>query len=132
MEKVSTPVPGEVLNETTRLAYRRTFLAWERTQLAWVRTALSLISFGFAINKFFEYLSTKKDVVQPVFGPATVGIAMIVIGLVCLFFSQLIHRRDIAELKKECPGLPRSLAGVMAWFLAGLGIIALITALIRS
>ena len=44
------------LPAATRLAVDRTRLAYERTLMAWTRTATSLISFGFTIYKFFEYL----------------------------------------------------------------------------
>ena len=43
-----------------QLAFERTFLAYERTRIAWVRTALALISFGFVIAKFFQYLREKQ------------------------------------------------------------------------
>jgi putative membrane protein len=43
-----------------QLVFERTFLAYERTRIAWVRTALSLISFGFVIAKFFQYLREKQ------------------------------------------------------------------------
>lgn len=41
--------------DSTHLALDRTWLAHERTLMAWVRTATSMISFGFAIYKFFQY-----------------------------------------------------------------------------
>jgi Domain of unknown function (DUF202) len=44
------------LPDATRLAVDRTRLAADRTLLAWIRTATSLISFGFTIYKFFQYL----------------------------------------------------------------------------
>ena len=34
----------------------RTEMAADRTLMAWVRTGLSMISFGFTIHKFFQYL----------------------------------------------------------------------------
>jgi putative membrane protein len=43
------------LNISTRLAFDRTRLAHDRTMMAWVRTATSLITFGFAIYKFFQF-----------------------------------------------------------------------------
>jgi putative membrane protein len=43
-----------------QLAFERTFLAYERIRIAWVRTALALISFGFVIAKFFQYLREKQ------------------------------------------------------------------------
>ena len=44
------------ITDATRLAVERTRLAHERTLMAWVRTATSLISFGFTLFKFFQYL----------------------------------------------------------------------------
>ena len=44
------------LPDATKLAVERTRLAYERTLMAWVRTSTSLISFGFTIYKFFQYL----------------------------------------------------------------------------
>ncbi len=40
---------------STELAWARTNLAYERTLMAWVRTATSLITFGFAVYKFFQF-----------------------------------------------------------------------------
>jgi len=53
-----------------RLAFERTFLAYERTRIAWVRTALTLISFGFAIAKFFQYLREKQREAATLLSPA--------------------------------------------------------------
>ena len=50
---------------STDLALRRTFMAYERTLMAWIRTATSLISFGFTIYKFFEYLVESGDILRP-------------------------------------------------------------------
>ena len=42
------------------LALKRTLLAHQRTLMAWIRTSASMISFGFTIYKFFEYLTTAE------------------------------------------------------------------------
>ena len=52
-----------------KLAFKRTFLAYERTRIAWVRTALALISFGFVIAKFFQYLREKRGETATVLQP---------------------------------------------------------------
>ncbi len=49
------------LPDSTALAVERTRLAHERTLMAWVRTSVSLISFGFTIYKFFEYLRESEQ-----------------------------------------------------------------------
>ena len=120
------------LDTGTRLAFERTYLAHERTQMAWVRTALSLISFGFAIAKFFEFLHEKQGEKGPLMSPRTVGILMISIGLVALALASLQHRRALRALREQCPDLPASVAGVTAVLLASLGILALIGAVLRS
>jgi uncharacterized membrane protein YidH (DUF202 family) len=53
-------LPSTQSDPRVQLAFERTFLAYERTRIAWVRTALALISFGFVIAKFFQYLREKQ------------------------------------------------------------------------
>ena len=115
----------------TRLAFEGTYLANERTQMAWVRTSLALISFGFGIAKFYEYLREKQPEQAPLLSPRAVGLLMITIGLVALALARLQHRRALRALRAQCPDLPVSVAGVTAGLLALLGIVALIGAVLR-
>ena len=117
---------GVKLDASTRLAFERTYLAHEPTQMAWVRTALSLISFGFGIAKFFEYLHEKQGEQAPLLGARTVGILMIATGLAALGVAGVQHWKAMKILRKQCPDMPRSLATVTGGFLAFLGILALV------
>ena len=119
-------------NTGTSLAFERTYLAHERTQMAWMRTALSLISFGFTIAKFFEFLEGKRVGAAPAMEPRTVGVLMIAIGLVALALSTLQHWRALRTLRARYPELPKSLSWVTATLLALLGLAALAGAMIRS
>jgi putative membrane protein len=114
-----------------QLAFERTFLAYERTRIAWVRTALSLISFGFVIAKFFQYLREKRGETATVFSPRAIGIVMITIGLVGLILANWQERRAVKSLRERCPELPPSVSGLMAVLIALFGVLALIGALIR-
>ena len=120
------------LNAGTRLAYSRTYLAHERTLLAWIRTALSLISFGFTIAKFFEFLHKQKGEVAPLFGAETVGTTMIVIGVVGLAIATLQQTRELRALRAQCPGLPRPVSWVAAVVLTLVGLLALTGAIVRG
>ena len=51
-----TPTKSASGPDQLTLALERTYLANERTLMAWIRTATSLITFGFTLYKFFEYL----------------------------------------------------------------------------
>lgn len=114
-----------------QLAFERTFLAYERTRIAWVRTALSLISFGFVIAKFFQYLREKEGQTATALSPRAIGLVMISIGLVSLILANWQERRAVKVLRERCPNLPTSVSGVMAMLIALFGILALIGALIR-
>ena len=114
-----------------QLAFERTFLAYERTRIAWVRTALSLISFGFVIAKFFQYLREKQGETATVLSPRTIGLVMITIGLVGLILANWQERRAVKALRERCPDLPTSISSVMAVLIALFGVLALIGALLR-
>src|SRR5262245_44248334 len=108
--------------DVNQLAVDRTRLAYERTLMAWIRTAVSLISFGFTIFKFFQYLHQAKPEPTPatILGPHLFAILMIVIGLVSLSLAWLQHHQELAVLRKSGPQ-PYSLAGIIAVLVAGLG-----------
>ncbi len=108
--------------DSTQLAVDRTRLAHDRTLMAWVRTAASLISFGFAIDKFFEGRPTRPTA----FGARHFAIVMMVIGLVALVMATIQHRRDLRELQREFGKQPFPIALVLAGLIAVLGILGLI------
>jgi inner membrane protein YidH len=119
------------LDVNTRLAFENTFLAQERTQMAWVQVSLALMTFGFTIAKVFEFLREKEGQQLTLFGPRTVGILMIAIGLTALTLASVQHRRIMKSMRQECPSLPMSQAGILAVLLALLGILAFIGAILR-
>lgn len=129
-DKTESPGATAHLDTGTRLGYERTSLAHERTQMAWVRTSLALISFGFGIAKFFQYLHETRGVKAPPMGPRTVGMLMIAIGLVALATANFQHRRAVKTLRAACPGLPLSTAGATGVVIMVLGILALLVTLL--
>jgi putative membrane protein len=100
--------------------------------MAWVRTALALISFGFTIAKFFEYLREQRGGHAPVVGSRTVGVLMIAAGLVAMAVADVHHRRAMKDLRKQCPELPVSIAGITSAFIVLLGILALVGVVLRQ
>jgi putative membrane protein len=122
--------PPDPLDTATTLSFERTYLAHERTQMAWVRTALALITFGFTVAKFFEFVQERQGERATLLHPRRVGILMITIGLTALALGSVQHALALRALRRQCPMLPRSLAGVIAGLLALLGIVELLAALI--
>src|SRR5262245_45603080 len=122
------------LPAATKLAVDRTRLAHERTLMAWVRTATSLISFGFTIYKFFEYLAESRKVVYTGrLGPRGFAIIMMLVGLTALVLATIGHHRSLRALRAEYGHVvPRSLATLMAALIALLGLFGLAAVLFRQ
>ena len=125
--------PEQDLSTSTKLAVERTRLAHERTLMAWVRTATSLISFGFTVYKFFQYLRESQG--QPTtgaIGPREFGGLMIGIGIASLILATVGHRRSMRALRADYGGLiPSSLSTVVAGLIGALGVVLLIAVLFR-
>ena len=116
------------LPAATRLAVDRTRLAYERTLMAWTRTAMSLISFGFTIHKFFQYLREGQPAADAGrLAPRGFALLMIGIGLTALALATIEHRRSMNALRTEYGTVPYSLAAVVAGLIAILGVLGLIS-----
>ena len=117
------------LPDATKLAVDRTRLAYDRTLLAWIRTATSLISFGFTIYKFFQYLRDGKAPPHTgLVGPRGFAMVMIVTGIVGLLLATIDHRRHMVALRLEYgeANVPYSMSAVLGALIALLGVFGLI------
>src|SRR5262249_31373388 len=109
---------------STDLAVDRTRLAHDRTLMAWVRTAASLISFGFTIYKFFQYLKDKGEITEGrIFGPREFALSLIFIGLAALLFATIENRREMKAMRAHYAHIPYSLATVVGGLVGLLGVI---------
>jgi putative membrane protein len=112
------------------LGIERTCLAYERTMMAWVRTATSLISFGFTIYKFFQYLRDNNAGARPerAFGPTRFAMLMVSVGIVSLVFATWNHHRSLRRLRERygTDYVPRSPAALLAGLMGVVGVVVLV------
>jgi putative membrane protein len=123
------------LADATKLALDRTRLAYDRTLLAWVRTATSLISFGFTIYKFFQYLrEAKAPPHSGLVGPRGFAMVMILTGIIGLMLATVDHRRHMLALRAEYghANVPYSMSAVLGGLIALLGVFGLILVLFHQ
>jgi inner membrane protein YidH len=123
------------LPDATRLAVDRTRLAADRTLLAWIRTATSLISFGFTIYKFFQYLRESTPThPHGLFGPREFALVTISIGVIALLLATVEHRRSMEGLRAQygTVNVPYSLATVLAALISCFGILGLVAVIFRQ
>ena len=126
---------GTVIPPTsTELAVTRTRLALDRTMMAWVRTATSLITFGFTVYKFFQYMQDKgeRPGADRLLGPREFGMMMIVIGLATLVMATIQNRRTLKSIEAQAAGGQYPLAEALAALISVLGILALLAAIFRQ
>jgi len=129
----ATPVNAAPAADQVKLALERTFLAYERTLLAWNRTSTSLITFGFALYKFFYYLHQEKPPThgEQVFGARTYGMCIMGIGVFTLVIATWQHQLQMRRFRTIFPEAPWSLSLVLAALMGILGVIAFVAALFR-
>lgn len=125
-------VPAPTLNTATRLAFERTRIAYERTMMAWVRTATSLITFGFAVYKFFQFEMKGAAVTPALIGPRGFGLILIVIGLLSLLLGAGEHWRDLRTLRQQYPDMPHSMSAWIGTAIGTLGLVALVAVLLSA
>jgi putative membrane protein len=118
----------------TRLAVDRTWLAHERTMLAWVRTAASLISFGFTIYKFFQLeISKSVDRPDPLIGARGFALILITTGIGSLVLAFIEHRQSMRTMRATFGDImPKSVAGLVAFVVGGLGILTIVAVALRQ
>jgi len=101
---------GTILaEERTDLAVQRTVIAGERTLMAWIRTCISMIGFGFAFYKFFQYMPEElaAGTIRRPQAPRNLGLTLIALGTVALAAAALQHRHFLMTLG---PSRPRHLS----------------------
>ncbi len=123
---MSTPSQREAMN-TTDLAVERSRMASERTLMAWIRTSLSMISFGFTIYKFFQYMKDSNTAITlERTGPLNMGTALVILGTVLLVPATWQHWIFLRHLKAQAKEkFPVSLALFVSGLIAMLGLAAL-------
>jgi putative membrane protein len=125
--------PVRTIDAGTRLAIDRTHLAHERTLMAWVRTSTSLISFGFTIYKFFQYMVERgKATEDRLIGPREYALIMIAIGLASLAMATIQHQHSVKVMRAEFGNVvPASMSLIVAGLFSVLGILALLAVLLH-
>jgi putative membrane protein len=123
---------GKALDTATTLACERTRIAYERTMMAWIRTATSLITFGFSVYKFFAIEMQAAPPIAALLGPRGFGLALIGIGLLSLVLGTVEHARDLRALRQLYSGMPRSMSKIVSIVVGALGLVALISVLMKA
>jgi putative membrane protein len=102
--------------------------------MAWIRTAFSMISFGFTIFKFFQYLGQSKalDNQQQGSGARNLGATMILLGTASLIGATWQHWRVLQQMKASGYPVGFSLSLVVAALITAVGVLAFVGAFIRT
>jgi putative membrane protein len=126
-KEVKTNLANELAKERNRAAY-------DRTLMAWIRTAISLIGFGFAIAKSYEYIQMDEmektgRFIDQIHAPLWFGMSFILLGMVCILGGVIQYVKVVQQIQSGqfIFGEPRPLAKIVALILLVIGVFALIT-----
>jgi putative membrane protein len=118
--------------DANEMARSRTAMAADRTLMAWVRTALSMISFGFTIAKFFQYLAESGKPLHNQNAPRNMGAALVLLGVGGVIAAVLQHRHTLRELGLDRPAAQWSVTVITALAIAAIGAVVFVSALTDS
>lgn len=106
------------------------YFAAEQALLAWVRTGLAMMGFGFVISRFgifLRYVSQATHSPVHLHVSTTMGVAMVVLGVVTSVLAAVQHRRFCRTLRpQDFPSQYWSDLGV--WFAFALAAIGTVMA----
>ena len=126
-------ISARLAHERTDIAMTRTRMAAERTLMAWIRTSLSMISFGFTILKFFEYLQRSQGPLGQFHGERARHFGLVLISLGTLILIPAIFQNH--GLMKKLSNLDGrsswSLSLVVAILVGGFGLFAFVESIFR-
>ncbi len=133
-KETSAEISTRLAYERTDAATTRTRMAADRTLMAWIRTSLSMISFGFTILKFFEFLHES----EPPFAQFQGGVRARHLGLILISMGTLILIPVIIQNHRELKRMS-ALDGKSAWSFAlmvaiivgGLGLFTFLSSLLQ-
>jgi putative membrane protein len=132
MTKTEQTTSKGLSQQRTELAVARTVMAADRTLMAWTRTSLAMISFGFTVYKFMQYLREegKAALIPTERGAQNFGMTLIAVGILSLLIACVQYWHLTGKMK---PGQKWhfSLTLVVAGFVVALGFLALINAALR-
>jgi len=129
--------PPHKTTDATRLALSRTILAHDRTLMAWIRTSTSMISFGFTIYKFFQFVQDDRSAqhAERLLEPRGVALVMILIGVGGLVLATIDYRHQMDVLRRDYEAygpLHGSIALAVATMVAGLGVLGFALVFLRQ
>lgn len=122
----------DLAGERTSLAIERTAMAADRSLEAWIRTALSMISFGFTIYKFLQYMQGELvEVTLRQQLPRNIGLFLIGLGTVSIILGCVQYFNTMKLLRKHDGQTARRFPIVIAIMIGLLGLFLFITMAFR-
>lgn len=93
-------------NLTNELAKERSREASDRTLMAWIRTSISLIGFGFAIAKSYdyvaaEYLEKTGKTIDALHTPFIFGASFMVLGMLGILAGVIQYGRILDRIRRD-------------------------------
>jgi putative membrane protein len=132
-KETAAEIGTRLAHDRTDVAITRTRMAAERTLMAWIRTSLSMISFGFTILKFFEFLHEAQGPLGRFHGDRArhLGLVLISIGTLILIPAIFQNHNLMRRLSIQDGKSSWSLSLVVAIVICAFGLFAFTSSIFR-
>ena len=132
-KETAADIATRLAHDRTDAAMTRTRMAAERTLMAWIRTSLSMISFGFTILKFFEYLQESQGPLGKFHGERAHHLGLVLISLgTLIMIPAIFQNRNLMKSLSSLDGRSSwSLSLVVAILVGGFGFFAFASSLFQ-
>ena len=132
MKEQDMSLSNELSQKRTNLSVERTAMSADRSLNSWVRTALSMISFGFTIYKFLQYLldeiATTTIRHQ---SPRNLGLFLIGLGIVSIIFGSIQYLITMNSIREQYGYKHGKFPLILAALIGLLGLFLFITIALR-
>ena len=132
-KETAADIATRLAHDRTDAAMTRTRMAAERTLMAWIRTSLSMISFGFTILKFFEYLQESQGPLGKFHGERAHHLGLVLISLgTLIMIPAIFQNRNLMKSLSSLDGRSSwSLSLLVAILVGGFGLFAFASSLFQ-
>ena len=115
------------------LSQERLRIALERLHINWIQWDVTCITLGFASYKFYYVrVAEGKTEAGSYLSGRDIGIFLILLGFISLFFAILQHRKSVEKLKSQMPTMQYSLSLRVSYVVMVFSIIVFLIVIFRQ
>jgi uncharacterized membrane protein YidH (DUF202 family) len=105
----------------------------EKLQLNWIKWNLTCIALGFTAYRFYYARVSDGDNLKKYYVTGReLGIFLITLGFITLFFATIQHKQNVTKLKAQYQNMQRSISLLLSYLVLGFSLIVFLIVIFRG